>query len=90
MDIKKIIQERRSVRSYDPEKEISDAQLRELFDLVKMSPSGYNLQPWEFVVVRSEAGKKKLNGCTNGQQHIEDASANKKMLGGSSCHTQYT
>ncbi len=73
MDFKKIIESRRSVRDYDSSREVSDEQLRQLFDMVKLSPSSYNLQPWEFIVVRNN--KKKLFDCTNNQQHVLSASA---------------
>ncbi len=73
MDFKKVVEERRSVRDYDSSKEITDSQLEQLFSAVKLSPSSYNLQPWEFVVVRKN--KKKLFDCTNNQQHVLGASA---------------
>ncbi|MCH6580416.1 MAG: nitroreductase family protein, partial [Nitrospinae bacterium] len=48
MEFSEIVQQRRSVKSYDPEKTISDAELRELFDEVVLSPSSFNLQNWTF------------------------------------------
>ncbi len=73
MDFRKIVEERRSVRDYDNAREVTDDQLKQLFDMVKLSPSSYNLQPWEFIVVRN--GKKKLFDCTNNQQHVLSSSA---------------
>ncbi|MBI2143678.1 nitroreductase family protein [Candidatus Woesearchaeota archaeon] len=81
MDFEKVVKERRSVRDYDGNRAISDAELQRLFELVKLSPSSYNLQPWEFIVVRDEENKKRLLGCTNGQKHIEQASATVIALG---------
>jgi nitroreductase len=38
------------------------------------SPSGYNLQPWRFVVVRSAEQKKKLRAASFNQAKVEEAS----------------
>ena len=81
MDTKKVIQERRSVHSFDPNKKVTDAQFKQLFDLVKLSPSGYNLQPWEFIVVRDAANKERLKAVSYNQPHIADASAAVIVLG---------
>ena len=39
---------------------VSDAQLRELYDLLKMGPTTMNTQPARFVFVRTKEGKEKL------------------------------
>jgi len=39
---------------------VSDAQLRELYDLMKWGPTTMNTQPGRFVFVRSKEGKEKL------------------------------
>ena len=75
MEVKEAIETRRSVHYYDSSKKISDAQWKELFRLVALSPSGYNLQPWEFIVIRDQKNKEKLKECAMNQQHVADASA---------------
>jgi nitroreductase len=75
MDFADVVKQRRSIRAYDTEKQVSDAQLKELFSLVALSPSSYNLQPWEFIVVREKENKRRLRACAHNQQHVEDASA---------------
>ena len=81
MDFSDVAKSRRSVRSYDGSREITDQNLRDLFDAVRYSPSSYNLQPWEFVVVRSSAGKERLKACAYGQKHVAEASAVVIVLG---------
>ena len=81
MDFSDVAKSRRSVRSYDGSREITDQNLRDLFDAVRYSPSSYNLQPWEFVVVRSSAGKERLKACAYGQKHVAEASAAVIVLG---------
>jgi len=44
--------ERWSPRAYDPDAELSDAQLGSLFEAARWSPSSSNTQPWSFVVGR--------------------------------------
>ncbi|MAG15796.1 NAD(P)H nitroreductase [Candidatus Woesearchaeota archaeon] len=81
MEFDEVVIKRRSVRDYDASKEVTDEQLKELFELVKLSPSSYNLQPWEFIVVRDKENKKLLKACANNQQFVEDASATVIVLG---------
>ncbi len=81
MEFGDVVKSRRSVRNYDSSRKISDSQLKELFELVKLSPSSYNLQPWEFVVVRDAANKKRLRACAKNQRHVEEASAVVIVLG---------
>ena len=75
MEFSEIVQRRHSVKSYDPEKTISDAELRELFDEVVLSPSSFNLQNWTFIAVKDSAMKKKLKEAAWGQPQVEDCSA---------------
>ena len=39
------------------------------------APSGYNMQPWRFVVVQTPEGKKKLRAASYNQAKVEEASA---------------
>ena len=52
MEFSDIIQQRRSIKSYDTEKSISDLELKELFEEVILSPSSFNLQHWTFIAVK--------------------------------------
>ena len=61
MELKEAVKTRRSIRAYK-EDNVSDEILKEIFDLVKMSPSWANTQCWEFVVVRDKNIKKQLVG----------------------------
>jgi len=74
MEFSDIVQERRSVKSYDAEKSISDAELKELFGEVILTPSSFNLQHWTFIAVKESEQKKKLKEAAWGQQQVEDCS----------------
>jgi nitroreductase len=81
MLVSEALARRRAIRDYDPAFAIGDETLVRLFDLVKLAPSAMNLQPWEFIVVRDPAAKKKLRACAMNQYQIELASATVIVLG---------
>ncbi len=74
MEFPDIVRRRHSVKSFDPDKSISDAELKELFDEVVLSPSSFNLQHWTFIAVKDSALKKKLKEAAWGQSQMEDCS----------------
>ncbi len=75
MKIDQVMRERRSVNKFDGDHEVTDEELRKLFDLVVLSPSSFNLQHWRFVVVRDPAGKEALRKAAMGQPQVAQASA---------------
>ncbi len=74
MEFKDIVQERRSIRSYEIDVPIGDAELADLFDLVALSPSSYNLQHWNFIAVRNAETKQKMRAAAWGQPQVEESS----------------
>jgi len=75
MEFSSVLQNRRSVKKYDPDHVITDDALRSLFEKVILSPSSFNLQHWRFVVVRGKALKAKIRKAAYDQEQIESASA---------------
>lgn len=65
MELKDAIYGRRSVRKYN-NKPISDEDLNEILDAAMWAPSGVNLQPWYFVVCKSDQSMKKLSEIMGG------------------------
>jgi len=49
--------------------EVSDAQLRQLYEIVKWAPTTMNTQPMRIVFVRSAEGKKKLEPALSPGNH---------------------
>lgn len=68
------IQERRATPSFE-DVPIHNADLEKIVRAGLQAPSGYNLQPWRFVVVRDAEQKKKLRAAAFGQPKVEQASA---------------
>ncbi|MCX7942260.1 MAG: nitroreductase family protein, partial [Dictyoglomaceae bacterium] len=62
-----VIKSRVSIRSY-LDKEIPKEILEDLIDCARLAPSGYNKQPWTFLVVTDKELKDKLAEiCTYGR-----------------------
>lgn len=59
MDILDVLKGRRSIRNFRPDP-VPDSLLAVLFEAVRWTPSGGNIQPWEIVVIRDENRKKAL------------------------------
>ncbi|HTV04045.1 MAG TPA: nitroreductase family protein [Acidobacteriaceae bacterium] len=68
------IAERRATPSFDGAP-IPDADLKRILDAGLQAPSGYNIQPWRFIVVRTEEQKRRLRAASFNQPKIEEASA---------------
>lgn len=68
------IAERRATPSFDGAP-IPDADLKKILEAGIHAPSGYNMQPWRFIVVRAEDQKKRLRTASFNQPKVEEASA---------------
>jgi len=72
MSVLETIQKRKSIREYRPEP-IPDEVLNRVFEAARLAPSGKNLQPWKFIVVRDKELKKRLIKAAVGQSFIARA-----------------
>lgn len=79
MEFDEVIRTRRSVHQYS-DADIDDETLYDLFEDVRHAPSSFNLQPWEFLVVRGD-DLDRLQSVAYGQEHITDAAAAVVVLG---------
>lgn len=68
------IAERRATPSFDGAP-IPPEDLKQILDAGLHAPSGYNMQPWRFIVVQSAEQKKKLRAASYNQAKVEEASA---------------
>jgi nitroreductase len=67
------IRERRATPSFDG-REVPAEDIRTILEAGLSAPSGYNVQPWRFVVVQSTEQKKKLRAACFNQAKVEEAS----------------
>jgi len=79
-EFKEVLRTRRSVHDYTDES-LDDETVESIFDKVALSPSGYNLQPWEFLVLRDDETKQALREVAYDQEHVTDAAAAVVVLG---------
>jgi len=72
LDVFEAINSRRSIRSYR-DSDVPNNVVRKLIDAARKAPSAGNVQPWEFVVVRSLKIKRALAIAALNQTFIEEA-----------------
>ncbi|MFC7098181.1 nitroreductase family protein [Halobaculum marinum] len=80
MEYEEVVTTRRSLHEYSDE-EVSEETLEDIVEQATYAPSSFNLQPWEFLVVRDDDALATLAEVANGQEHIEQASATLVVLG---------
>ena len=76
-----VIRERTSINLFDPSKQISQAEIREIVDDATHAPSSYNIQHWRFVAVTDPEKKKQLQAAAYNQAKVGQASATMIVLG---------
>jgi Nitroreductase family len=64
--LSEVIAERRATPSFDASR-IPDDALSAILRAGMASPSGYNLQPWRFIVIRSGEEKRRLGAAAMNQ-----------------------
>lgn len=73
LTVPEALAKRRATRSFDPAKGLDPQVLKQILELATLAPSGYNLQPWRFLVIESQVNRQKLRGCAYNQPKITDA-----------------
>lgn len=73
-ELSQAIAERRATPSFTGEP-IPPADLRRIIEAGLRAPSGFNLQPWRFVVVHTPAQRERLRAACFNQAKVEEASA---------------
>lgn len=81
MDVKQVIEERRSVNFFDPQQSIQQSTLESIINLAVLAPSAFNLQPWRIIAVKSQEGKRQLYNKANNQDKILEAPVTLIVIG---------
>ncbi len=74
MDVTKAIESRRSVKAYDSDHRMSEAEIEKLISLAMLSPTAFNIQNWRFVLVRNPELRKQIRAVAWDQAQVTDAS----------------
>lgn len=61
MNFTKLMQTRYTTKAYDPTQKVSEADIETLKEILRLSPSSINSQPWKFIFVSDETWKNKLS-----------------------------
>lgn len=86
MTTKETIESRRSIKHFDADHTMPEADLAELIRLTKLAPSSFNMQNYRLVVIRDKARQKQIRAAAWDQAHVEDASVLFIMCADSTAH----
>jgi len=68
------IRARRSIKHFDPNFEIPAEEEKQLKDLLRQSPTSFNLQNWRFVIVKDKDLRAQICEAAWNQKQVTDAS----------------
>ncbi|HUE69480.1 MAG TPA: nitroreductase family protein [Pirellulaceae bacterium] len=67
-----LLLDRRATNHFLPD-EVPEEYLRAILQLAAQAPSGYNLQPWRFIIVRDAANRQRLMKAAYNQAKVGEA-----------------
>ena len=74
MNVSEAIVNRRSIKAYDPNHQMTEEEIAKLMSLAMLSPTAFNIQNWRFVVVTDPALRKEIRKASWDQAQVTDAS----------------
>ncbi len=74
MDTIDAIHSRRSVKHYDADYAMPEADLQKILEAAIASPTSFNIQHWRFVVVKDKTLRQQIRAAGNDQAQMTDAS----------------
>ncbi|MEO1583594.1 MAG: nitroreductase family protein [Planctomycetota bacterium] len=89
MDTLDAIYGRRSIKGYDPDHEMPEADLRKLIEAGMQAPTSFNIQHWRFVVIKDKALRQKIRTeLGNDQAQMTEASVLLLMTADTKAHAK--
>ena len=74
MKVSDAIDARRSVKQFDPNHKMPDAEFKNMMDTVLKSPTSFNIQNWRFVRITDTEKRAKIREAAWDQAQVTDAS----------------
>ena len=74
MNTLEAIKARRSIKHFDPKHKLSEVEVKELFEMARLSPTSFNIQNWRFVYVDDKTIQSQLRAASWNQAQVEEAS----------------
>jgi nitroreductase/dihydropteridine reductase len=73
MEFKSILEERFATKKFDGKK-IDEDKIEQIMEMIRLSPSALNLQPWKIKIIADEDLKEKLSPASMDQPQIKSCS----------------
>ncbi|MFH2058743.1 MAG: nitroreductase family protein [Pseudomonadota bacterium] len=73
MDFEQIASKRRSINFFDPDKPIEASLIKKMITLASLTPSSFNLQPWNLIVLTKKTDKLRLQKVAMNQEKVSQA-----------------
>ncbi|HLC77717.1 MAG TPA: nitroreductase family protein, partial [Candidatus Nanoarchaeia archaeon] len=73
-EILKALNWRYATKSFDQSKKVSENDLNEILEAIRLAPSSFGLQPWKFIVVENPELRKKIREVAFNQPKVTEAS----------------
>lgn len=70
MEYKELVLKRSSEHAFLPDCKISEDEFYSILEAVKETPSGYNAQPWHFLLIQDSERLKDLQALCYNQEHV--------------------
>lgn len=74
MNVTQAITERRSVKVFDPQHQMSEQEISQIMSLAMLSPTAFNIQNWRFVLVTDPVLRQQIRAASWNQAQVEEAS----------------
>lgn len=74
MNVAEAMASRRSVKAFNPDHRMSEAEIEKLMSLALLSPTAFNIQNWRFVLVGDPVLRKEIRLAAWDQAQVTDAS----------------
>ena len=74
MNVRTAIETRRSIKAYDPQHRMTQAEIDQLMSLAMLAPTAFNIQNWRFVLVQDPELRKQVRAVSWDQAQVTDAS----------------
>lgn len=86
MDTLETIKHRISANKFDPNKSLTEDEIKELVSYATNAPSSFNIQHWRFVAVTAPEAKARLKALAYQQPKVSDAAVTFIILGDLQAH----
>ena len=73
MNFREISKKRRSINFFDTDKDVPEDLLKEVVGIAANTPSSFNIQPWNLIVLRDPGEKEKLKSLAWDQPKVVEA-----------------